>query len=174
MTKQDKNSADNKSPTNEVVINLYASADKIYPRSTFGFFTKWRWAMIWLTQIVYYGLPWLEWGQRQALLFDFYGELLTDHQKEIYEQFALEDLSLSEIAEMKGISRQGVHDLVKRCQKTLEGYEMKLHLVEKFLSVKEKVSKIDDTLAEWEREKNDPEEMVKRIRKIADAIIEEL
>ena len=40
----------------------------------------------------------------QALLFDFYGELLTDHQKEIYEQFALEDLSLSEIAEMKGIS----------------------------------------------------------------------
>ena len=38
----------------------------------------------------------------QALLFDFYGELLTDHQKEIYEQFALEDLSLSEIAEMKG------------------------------------------------------------------------
>lgn len=110
----------------------------------------------------------------QALLFDFYGELLTDHQKEIYEQFALEDLSLSEIAEMKGISRQGVHDLVKRCQKTLEGYEMKLHLIEKFLSVKEKVSKIDDTLAEWEREKNDPEEMVKRIRKIADAIIEEL
>jgi len=71
MTKQiDKNSADNKSPTNEVVINLYASADKIYPRSTFGFFTKWRWAMIWLTQIVYYGVPWLEWGQRQALLFD--------------------------------------------------------------------------------------------------------
>ena len=110
----------------------------------------------------------------QALLFDFYGELLTDHQKEIYEQFALEDLSLSEIAEMQVISRQGVHDLVKRCQKTLEGYEMKLHLVEKFLSVKEKVSKIDDTLAEWEREKNDPEEMVKRIRKIADAIIEEL
>ena len=110
----------------------------------------------------------------QALLFDFYGELLTDHQKEIYEQFALEDLSLSEIAEMKGISRQGVHDLVKRCQKTLEGYEMKLHLVEKFLSVKEKVSKIDDTLADGELEKNDPGEMVKRIRKIADAIIEEL
>ena len=110
----------------------------------------------------------------QALLFDFYGELLTDHQKEIYEQFALEDLSLSEIAEMKGISRQGVHDLVKRCQKTLEGYEMKLHLVEKFLSVKEKVSKIDATLAEWEREKNDPEEMAKRIRKTADTIIEEL
>ena len=86
----------------------------------------------------------------------------------------LEDYSLSEVAEDLGISRQGVHDMIKRCNKTLEEYEQKLHLVEKFLSVKEKVSKIDDTLAEWECEKNDPEEMVKRIRKIADAIIEEL
>ena len=48
----------------------------------------------------------------QALLYDFYGELLTSHQKEIYEQFVLEDLSLSEIAGEAGISRQGVHDLV--------------------------------------------------------------
>lgn len=52
------------------IINLYAAADKIYPRSTFGFFTKWRWVMIWITQIFFYGMPWLEWGQRQALLFD--------------------------------------------------------------------------------------------------------
>jgi cytochrome c oxidase accessory protein FixG len=71
MTKKaDTKSSESTNQTNEVVINLYAAADKIYPRSTFGFFTKWRWAMIWLTQIVYYGLPWLEWGQRQALLFD--------------------------------------------------------------------------------------------------------
>ena len=55
---------------------------------------------------------------KQALLYDFYGELLNEHQKEIYEQFVLEDLSLSEIAQGAGISRQGVHDLVKRCQKT--------------------------------------------------------
>lgn len=52
---------------------------------------------------------------KQALLYDFYGELLNEHQKEIYEQFVLEDLSLSEIAQGAGISRQGVHDLVKRC-----------------------------------------------------------
>ena len=57
-------------PTEAAVINLYAAAEKIYPRSTFGFFTKWRWVMIWLTQIVFYGIPWIEWGQRQALLFD--------------------------------------------------------------------------------------------------------
>ena len=110
----------------------------------------------------------------QTLLYDFYGELLTERQQQVYESVVLEDYSLSEVAEDLGISRQGVHDMIKRCNKTLEEYEQKLHLVEKFLSVKEKVSKIDDTLAEWECEKNDPEEMVKRIRKIADAIIEEL
>ena len=66
----DTKPSDNKTSPNEAVINLYAAADKIYPRSTFGFFTKWRWVMIWLTQIVFYGIPWLEWGQRQALLFD--------------------------------------------------------------------------------------------------------
>ena len=110
----------------------------------------------------------------QGYLYDFYGELLTERQQQVYESVVLEDYSLSEVAEDLGISRQGVHDMIKRCNKTLEEYEQKLHLVEKFLSVKEKVSKIDDTLAEWECEKNDPEEMVKQIRKIADAIIEEL
>ena len=59
----------------------------------------------------------------QALLFDFYGELLTDHQKEIYGQFIQEDLSLGEIAREAGISRQGVHDLIRRCNQTLSGYE---------------------------------------------------
>ena len=99
----------------------------------------------------------------QALLYDFYGELLTEHQKDVYEQVVLEDYSLSEIAQMKGISRQGVHDLVKRCQKILEGYEAKLHLVEKFLSVKEKISLIDKTLGRGrkrsrrDREKGSPD-----------------
>ena len=111
---------------------------------------------------------------RMTMLFDFYGELLTEHQKDVYEQVVLEDYSLSEIAQMKGISRQGVHDLVKRCQKILEGYEAKLHLVEKFLSVKEKISLIDKTLAEWEEDGKDPEEIVKKVRRIADDIIEEL
>ena len=110
----------------------------------------------------------------QALLYDFYGELLTTHQKEVYEQFILDDLSLSEIAESAGISRQGVHDLIRRCQKALEGYENKLHLVERFLSIKEKVGQIDGILDEWEKEKKNPEEIVKRIRRISDAIIEEL
>lgn len=52
------------------VIRMYAAAEKIYPRSTFGFFTRWRWVMVWLTQLVFYVAPWIEWGNRQALLFD--------------------------------------------------------------------------------------------------------
>ena len=110
----------------------------------------------------------------QGLLYDFYGELLTPHQRRIYEDAVFNDLSLSEIAESAGISRQGVHDLIRRCQKALEGYEAKLHLVERFLSVKEKVDRIDEILDEWETEKKDTEKIVKQIRRISDAIIEEL
>ncbi|OGB29522.1 MAG: cytochrome c oxidase accessory protein CcoG [Burkholderiales bacterium RIFCSPLOWO2_12_FULL_61_40] len=49
---------------------LYAAQQKIYPRSVSGLFANWRWGMVFLTQLVFYGMPWLEWGQRQAVLFD--------------------------------------------------------------------------------------------------------
>lgn len=77
------------------------------------------------------------------LLYDFYGELLTDHQKKIYEDAVYGDYSLSELAEEYGISRQGVHDLLKRCDKILEEYEGKLHMVEKFEIIKKDASEID-------------------------------
>ena len=108
---------------------------------------------------------------KQSLLYDFYGELLTEHQKEIYEQVVIEDLSLSEIARDAGISRQGVHDLIKRCNKILEEYEAKLHLVEKFLSIKEKVHQLNDLL---EESKTDESQLIQKIRKISGEIIEEL
>jgi cytochrome c oxidase accessory protein FixG len=54
----------------EVMVSLYASRQKIYPRSVSGLFSKWRWITVWITQIVFYGLPWLEWNARQAVLFD--------------------------------------------------------------------------------------------------------
>ena len=78
---------------------------------------------------------------KSSLLYDFYGELLTEHQKEIYEDFILNDFSLGEIAQERGISRQGVHDMVKRCDKILNGYEEKLHLVERFSRTEENVKK---------------------------------
>ena len=74
----------------------------------------------------------------QAYLYDFYGELLNEHQRRIYEDFVFNDLSLGEIANEEGISRQGVHDMIKRCTKSLEGYEEKLHLIAKFQSAKQK------------------------------------
>jgi cytochrome c oxidase accessory protein FixG len=53
-----------------VMVSLYEAHKKIYPRSVSGLFSNWRWGMVFLTQLVFYGLPWLEWGQRQAVLFD--------------------------------------------------------------------------------------------------------
>ena len=86
---------------------------------------------------------------KQALYYDFYGELLTEHQKQIYEDVVLNDYSLSEIAQDRGISRQGVHDLIKRCNKILEEYEAKLKLVEKFLHTKKVAKQIDQLLEEY-------------------------
>ena len=111
---------------------------------------------------------------QQGLLYDFYGELLTSHQQHIYEDVVMNDMSLSEIAQEEGISRQGVHDLVKRCQKILEGYEEKLHLVRRFLSIKENVHEIEALLDQYEKTKQNPEEMIAQIRKISGLIIEEL
>lgn len=79
---------------------------------------------------------------QQALLYDFYGELLTEHQRSIYEDAVCNDLSLGEIAQERGISRQGVHDLIRRCDKILQEYETRLHLVEKFVEARSKVEKI--------------------------------
>ncbi|MDE6624794.1 MAG: DNA-binding protein [Lachnospiraceae bacterium] len=102
---------------------------------------------------------------RQALLYDFYGELLTEHQKSIYSDIVLNDLSYSEVARAEGISRQGVFDLVKRCDKILEDYESKLLLVEKFLNTKNRVSRIHDLAARL-KELTDREELLERISEI--------
>ena len=100
---------------------------------------------------------------KQALLYDFYGELLTGHQKRVYEDVILNDYSFSEVAENLGISRQGVHDMIKRCNRLLAGYEEKLHLVEKFQVIKGKVEDIRASA-------DNPE----RIKQISDEILEEL
>ncbi len=52
------------------VVSLYEAHKKVYPRAITGVFSRWRWAMVWLTQLVFYGLPWFDWGQRQMVLFD--------------------------------------------------------------------------------------------------------
>ena len=58
------------SEPHEVLVSLYQSGQAIYTKAVNGLFSKWRWALVWITQIVFYGLPWLEWNSRQAILFD--------------------------------------------------------------------------------------------------------
>lgn len=79
---------------------------------------------------------------RKVLLFDFYGPLLTHRQQEVYDYSCGEDMSLGEIAETLGISRQAVHDNLRRTEKILEEYEAKLGLAEKFLAIEGHVEKI--------------------------------
>lgn len=111
----------------------------------------------------------------QGLLYDFYGELLTKHQQEIYESVVYENLSLGEIAEAQGISRQAVHDIVKRCDKTLLGYEEKLKLVARFESIKENISQIDQLSAQYESgELADPSSYGSQIRELSSRIMQEL
>ncbi len=101
----------------------------------------------------------------QTMLFDFYGELLTEHQRAVYTDALYNDMSLGEIAEERGISRQGVHDLIKRCEKILLEYENKLHLVERFVKEKKTVREI------WELSKAEDgaeKDMACRLRRISE------
>lgn len=111
----------------------------------------------------------------QGLLYDFYGELLNDHQKAIFESAVYNDMSLSEIADEQGISRQGVHDLLKRCSRTLEGYESKLHLVERFQKAKEKIQQINQ-LADHAGNsgKEELHTQLEQIKKVSNEILKEL
>lgn len=111
----------------------------------------------------------------QGLLYDYYGELLTEHQKKIYEDAVYQDLSLSEIADEAGISRQGVHDLIKRCDRILQEYEDKLHLVAKAGSVKAKADEIIRLSSCGSEElRKDSIDRMKRINELSKSLAEEL
>lgn len=75
-----------------------------------------------------------------CLWLDFYGQLLTDRTREVLELYYQEDMTLSEIAEELGISRQGVHDRIRQGTNNLGSYESKLKLVQRFITQKELAS----------------------------------
>lgn len=110
----------------------------------------------------------------QTMLFDFYGELLTEHQRRIYEDVVYNDMSLGEIAEEQGISRQGVHDLVRRCDKILRGYEDKLHLVQRFARAKEMVGRIEQLTMDDGEDSAQIRENLVRIRRLSRELLKEL
>lgn len=106
----------------------------------------------------------------QSLLFDFYGELLTSRQKEIYELYLNDDLSLGEIADTAGISRQGVHDMIKRSSHTLQNYEKKLHLVARFVTIKKQINTLNELVADGP---GSPQK-IEQIKDISNQILGEL
>lgn len=109
---------------------------------------------------------------KTTLLYDFYGELLTDKQKEIFELFYQNDMSLSEIGDELEISRQAVRDQLKRTEKILLEYEDKLKLVERFIANKNSAVKIRNLIDELESKNELSEESLKLAEQIRDAVDE--
>lgn len=87
---------------------------------------------------------------RLNLLYDYYGEFLTPKQKDIFELYHLNDLSLGEIAENEGITRQGVYDIIRRSQDSLNKFEQKLGMVKRHFRFKREIKKILQSLKEME------------------------
>ena len=81
-----------------------------------------------------------------AMLFDFFGELLTDKQREYFDLHYNEDYSLAEIAQMSGISRQGVWDMIRRAELTMTELEAKTGLVRRFLERNAEIDAIEREL----------------------------
>ena len=83
---------------------------------------------------------------RMTMLFDFYGELLTERQREFFDLYYNEDLSLSEIAENTGISRQGVRDVIVRAEAAMQEVEDKTGLIRRFHQMQEHIASIEDAV----------------------------
>lgn len=95
---------------------------------------------------------------------------MTDHQRAVYEDAVFNDMSLSEIAQEQGISRQGVHDLIKRCDRLLDGYEEKLQLVSKFQKTRQMVAEIRKKLQQFQETRD--EELIRQIDQLSVEIME--
>ena len=85
---------------------------------------------------------------RMAMLFDFFGDMLTERQKEVYDLYYNEDLSLSEISENLGISRQGVRDLIVRSERSLTELEDKTGIIKRFEAMRQHGEKLEQ-VADW-------------------------
>lgn len=104
------------------------------------------------------------------MLYDFYGKLLTARQKEILRLYYEENYSLSEIAETLGISRQGVHDTIKKAEKALHGYESRLGLVQKFGVTEEAITAIDLEIDRLIKENSQNDRLAEGLQKIKSII----
>lgn len=102
---------------------------------------------------------------KTLILFDIYGDLLTEKQKTIMDYYYNDDLSLSEIGENGKISRQAIHDTIKKCEKLLYGYEEKLQLLKKNTILKETKEEIENILLRLDAESSEHiKDIVKSLR----------
>ena len=116
---------------------------------------------------------------RMAMLYDFYGDLLTDRQKEFYDLYYNEDLSLAEIAENYGITRQGVRDVIVRAEAYLTEVEDKTGLIRRFHTMKAQLKEVADcadriyALNDSRFNDQELEDLVQRIRALTATLIQE-
>ena len=115
---------------------------------------------------------------RMAMLFDFYGDVLTDRQKEFYDLYYNEDLSLGEIAENYGITRQGVRDVIVRAEATLTDLEDKTGLIRRFHTMQEQLRSVHENAAQLvelaaRRDDEEMERLALAIRGTAETLLKE-
>jgi predicted DNA-binding protein YlxM (UPF0122 family) len=105
-----------------------------------------------------------------SILFDFYGELLPEKQREIFRLYHEDNLSLAEIATEYGITRQGIHEAVKRSTEKLRSYEVKLGLVQKFQSAESALSIINLKIRDVRKEYSENAELCHMLEEIGEVI----
>ena len=116
---------------------------------------------------------------RMAMLYDFYGDLLTDRQKEFYDLYYNEDLSLAEIAENYGITRQGVRDVIVRAEAYLTEIEDKTGLIRRFHTMQGQLREVSEcagrilALNDESLNSQELEDLAGRVKSLADTLIQE-
>lgn len=116
---------------------------------------------------------------RMAMLYDFYGDLLTDRQKEFYDLYYNEDLSLAEIAENYGITRQGVRDVIVRAEAYLTELEDKTGIIRRFHLMQGQLKEVADcagqilALNDAKLGSEELETLAGRVKSLADTLIQE-
>ena len=121
-----------------------------------------------MDDLIYYpsGIFMLDELTVDSLLFDFYGELLPEKQREFFRLYHEENCSLQEIAEEYGVTRQGVHDAVRKAENSLRSYEEKLGLVDRFTRTEEVLRKIDTEIDSLMNEFSENRELAAGLLKI--------
>ena len=109
-----------------------------------------------------------------SILFDLYGQLLTNKQRDVFKMYYEEDFSLAEIAEELGISRQGVHDAVKKGEKALTEYESKLGLFKRLIETENIFNKIEDKINHMITANQENDALINDLNEIKKLVVENM